>query len=124
MRPPCFLTYEALVVERLYLESERRGEAPTPRMTNALERYFSTPGIPRMIFALLVDQKHPLFKQALRLCLEDETVTGDVLTPFLETFATFIDRNIDLKSLNASKKRRQFIADVLAKAKRIEFPPK
>lgn len=123
-RPPSFFTYEALVLNRLYIESRRRSEAPTQRMKSALEQCVLVPGIPRVIFVTVAEEKHPLFKQALRFCLEDEGLTGDTLVSLVEVFASFIDGNIDVTSLDASKERRQSITDMLAKAKRIEFPRK
>lgn len=123
-RPPCLPTYEALVLDRLYLESRKRGEAASPRMTNALEQYFFVPGVPRMIFTVIVGEKHPLFRQALRLCLEDPNLTGESLTELVEVFASAIEKNIDVKNLNLSGDRRRMITDLLGKAKRLEFPQK
>ncbi len=123
-RPSLPVTYEALVVERLYLDAGRRREELPQKTKELIEQYALFPGVPRMIFLSFVDEKHPLFKRVLSLCLEDETLPDDLYVPFLYAQANPIGRHIEVQKLNIPEKRRAVIMDVLAKAKQLNRPPK
>ena len=119
-RTPSFPTCEALVVNRLYAEMKKKKGSPTERMTKALESYAAIPGEPRIVFLSWATETNPVFKEALRFCFEDETVPYNRLVGLIYDRAYFIEKHLDLTSLEISDASRSRMTNDLAHALKLK----
>ena len=120
-RPAVRSTYEAIVVQRLHAEMARLKLMPSARMKSAIAGYADVPGVPRVVYVGLGDEKSPRFREALKLCLEDENLEYSQISAMVVQRAHFIDENIDLAHLNIRAERLSRLKSDLTKG--LEFAP-
>jgi hypothetical protein len=99
-------SYEALVLRELYSEFRAKKEPPTERMKTTLAKFVAIPGVPRVEFLVHADESHPLYKRAMELVLEDNSLVGIDLQRLVASKATYISEHIDLAGLRLSDARR------------------